>query len=104
MLRRRDAVYVLATWLTDAAFMGDTEDYVDSAVAFRNGVDYRFWEFGHLFWRPLGWLLSALRASHANFRRRGRARGVDARVPRRQLLTGLLPRSCLGHAHARLSA
>lgn len=52
------AVYVLATWLTNAAFMGDTDDYVDSAVAFVNGVDYRFWEFGHLFWRPLGWLLS----------------------------------------------
>lgn len=52
------AVYVLATWLTNAPFMGDTDDYVDSAVAFAQGTDYRLWEFGHLFWRPLGWALS----------------------------------------------
>lgn len=51
-------VYLLATWLTNAAFMGDTDDYVDSAVAYFGGTDYRFWEFGHLFWRPLGWLLT----------------------------------------------
>jgi hypothetical protein len=54
------AAYLLATWATGAAFMGDTDDYVDSAVARFNGTDYRFWEFGHLFWRPLGWLLTRL--------------------------------------------
>lgn len=60
-LRRYGAVclvYALATWLTGAAFMGDTDDYVDSAVAYFGGTDYRFWEFGHLFWRPAGWLLT----------------------------------------------
>lgn len=54
------AAYLIATWLTGAAFMGDTDDYVDSAVARFNGTDYRFWEFGHLFWRPLGWLVTRL--------------------------------------------
>src|ERR687884_662432 len=53
-------VYAVATWLTGAAFMGDTDDYVDSAVSYFNGIDYRFWEFGHLFWRPAGWLFARL--------------------------------------------
>ncbi len=26
------------------------------SVAFRQGKEYNFCEFGHLFWRPLGWL------------------------------------------------
>ncbi len=43
--------YVLATICTNAYFMGDTVYYVDS-------MDDEFWEFGHLFWRPAGWLLS----------------------------------------------
>jgi hypothetical protein len=45
-------VYVLATCLTDAFFMGDSADYIYSVIHGKN-----FWEFGHLFWRPLGWLL-----------------------------------------------
>ncbi len=51
------AVYVLATLVTVGYFMADTADYVDSIVAYTNGRYYDFWEFGHLFWRPLGWLL-----------------------------------------------
>jgi hypothetical protein len=51
------AVYVLATVVTNAHFMADTVDYVDSIVAFIGGRNYDFWEFGHLFWRPLGWLV-----------------------------------------------
>jgi len=51
------AVYVLATLFTDAYFMADTADYVESIVSFVGGRNYEFWEFGHLFWRPLGWLL-----------------------------------------------
>jgi hypothetical protein len=54
------AVYLLATLLTNADFMADTTDYVDSIVSFVGGRNYEFWEFGHLFWRPLGWLLYAL--------------------------------------------
>jgi hypothetical protein len=54
------AVYLLATLFTNAYFMADTTDYVDSIVSFVGGRNYDFWEFGHLFWRPLGWLLYAL--------------------------------------------
>jgi hypothetical protein len=44
--------YAVATWATNAHFMADTADYVDGVL---RGSE--FWEFGHLFWRPLGWLL-----------------------------------------------
>lgn len=50
-------VYLLATSLTDAYFMADTADYVASIMAHERGVYYDYWEFGHLFWRPLGWLV-----------------------------------------------
>lgn len=50
------ALFLLATVLTDATLMGDTSDYVDSVVAYDAGRYYKFWEFGHLVWRPLGWL------------------------------------------------
>lgn len=50
------AVYLFATLVTDAFFMADTADYVDSIAAFDDGADYKFWEFGHLLWRPLGWV------------------------------------------------
>lgn len=49
-------VYFFATLLTDAYFMADTADYVDSIAAHAGGVYYDYWEFGHLFWRPVGWL------------------------------------------------
>ncbi len=54
------AVYILATWFTDADFMGDTIDYVASIVSIRQGHNYYFWEFAHLLWRPFGWLFSLL--------------------------------------------
>ncbi len=50
-------VFVLATLITDAHFQGDTADYVDSIVARAAGRDYWFWEFGHVLWRPFGWLV-----------------------------------------------
>lgn len=37
--------------------MADTADYVDSIAAFERGVNYTFWEFAHLIWRPMGWLV-----------------------------------------------
>ena len=46
------ASYVAATALTDAHFMGDTLGYADAILA------GRLWEFGHVLWYPLGWLLS----------------------------------------------
>ena len=53
-------VYVLATLLTDAYYVGDAPDYVDSVVAYASGRDYWFWEFGHLMLRPTGWMLLVL--------------------------------------------
>ena len=45
-------VYVAATAFTGASFMGDTADYVESIL-----TRVEFWEFGHLAWRPLGWIV-----------------------------------------------
>jgi hypothetical protein len=50
-------VYVLASWLTRPFYQGDTIDYVGSIVAHSRGEYYGFWDFGHLLWRPFGWLL-----------------------------------------------
>lgn len=50
-------IFTFAVVVTDAVFWADTADYVDSAIAFRADRDYHFWEFGHLFWRPLGWFV-----------------------------------------------
>jgi hypothetical protein len=46
------AVYLIATLLTAPLFQGDAPDYIASVL---QGVE--FWEFGHLIWRPVGWLL-----------------------------------------------
>lgn len=49
--------YLIASFATRAYFMGDTRDYADSIVARSVGRDYYFWEFGHVIWRPLGYLV-----------------------------------------------
>lgn len=49
--------YCLVTLFTQAHFTGDAPDYVDSILAYDRGQYYEFWEFGHVLWRPLGWLL-----------------------------------------------
>lgn len=40
--------------------MGDTVDYADSIISHHRGSYLHFWEFGHLLWRPLGWLMFRL--------------------------------------------
>ena len=50
-------VYLLATWFTNPWLMGDTVDYADSIFAYHSGYHLKFWEFGHLLWRPFGWLM-----------------------------------------------
>ena len=59
------AAFLLATWLTGAWFMGDTAVYTGSILNYDAGAqptrEFPFWEFGHLLWRPVGWL--AYRAS-----------------------------------------
>ena len=58
-------VYILATRFTAPLNIGDTPVYVDAILRVVNGGSTRFWdqggflsfwEFGHLLWRPLGWL------------------------------------------------
>ena len=50
-------VYIVASFATKAYFMGDTRDYADSIAARAIGRDYYFWEFGHILWRPLGYVV-----------------------------------------------
>ena len=52
--------YIAATLATSANWMGDTVDYVESIVQFSRGVDHWMWDFAHLLWRPLGWVLSSV--------------------------------------------
>ncbi len=49
-------VYFLASWWTRPIYQGDTSDYVASILEHIRGGYYGFWDFGHLMWRPLGWL------------------------------------------------
>jgi len=51
------AAYTLVSYLTGAFFMADTVDYVADVYSHYVGVGNTLWEFGHLIWRPLGWLL-----------------------------------------------
>jgi hypothetical protein len=51
------ALYALIMTATAALWMGDTVDYAQSIEAALSGGNYEFWEFGHLFWRPLGWVI-----------------------------------------------
>jgi hypothetical protein len=65
------AIYTVAVAFTKAYFMGDSGGYVGSILAYAGipeyvlqipaVADYRaensFWNFGHLLWRPFGWLL-----------------------------------------------
>jgi hypothetical protein len=53
------ATYVAATLATGSDWMGDTVDYVESIVQFSHGVNHWMWDFAHLLWRPLGWVLSS---------------------------------------------
>lgn len=47
-------VYLFETWFTRPYFWGDSVDYARDIVS-----GTHFWEFGHLLWRPLGWLLAS---------------------------------------------
>lgn len=53
------AAYLAVTLATTANWMGDTVDYVESIVLYSRGIDHWMWDFAHLLWRPLGWLLSS---------------------------------------------
>lgn len=61
--------YVILWSLTGAHYMGDTNVYAQAILRYQHGIvnpDYRsiganpFWDFGHVLWRPLGWLCSRI--------------------------------------------
>jgi len=49
--------YALVSYLTGAFFMADTVNYVTDVYNHYRGFNNSLWEFGHLLWRPLGWVL-----------------------------------------------
>ncbi len=64
-------VYLTAWVCTDAHFMADTNVYTQAILRHQYGggvLDYHqttanpFWDFGHILWRPLGWLCFSLAA------------------------------------------
>src|SRR3990170_6014100 len=64
-------IYILSVWVTNAYYIGDTIWYGRSIET--GGA--ALWESGHLFWRPLGWLLWKT-ITHPL----GAAAGVDAQT------------------------
>jgi hypothetical protein len=53
--------YGFALLLTTPRYFGDTGVYVHDILLFDKGAFSRYpnplWEFGHLYWRPIGWVL-----------------------------------------------
>ena len=58
------AVFVAVLVATRARVLGDTEYYVSQIVPYLGqaptGNGNLLWEFGHLLWRPLGWVLTTV--------------------------------------------
>jgi hypothetical protein len=54
------AVYIVVSMFTAAYYMADTNDYANAVLAYEAGSSRYFWDFGHLFWVPLGWLLTSI--------------------------------------------
>jgi hypothetical protein len=50
-------VLFLATyWFTSPDYIGDTTRYAADAIGHAAGQETQFWEFGHLLWRPYGYV------------------------------------------------
>ena len=69
------AIYISITSVTGAFFMADTVDYVSSVLRHEQGFNFVFWDFRHLLWRPLGWVLFHCSKSVVSY-----ADEVDARA------------------------
>ncbi|MBM3813753.1 MAG: hypothetical protein FJW20_19170 [Acidimicrobiia bacterium] len=50
------ALFLTTYWLTAPEYIGDTVYYAGDVIAHTEGDQTRFWEFGHLLWRPYGYL------------------------------------------------
>ncbi len=58
------AVFLIVLLITRPDYFGDTYGYVQSVLKFDRGgfapSENPLWDFGHLYWRPLGWLFFKL--------------------------------------------
>lgn len=60
--------YLIIWAMTGAHFMADTTVYAQAILEYHHGTDSHahlltsnsFWDFGHLLWRPLGWICFVL--------------------------------------------
>lgn len=63
---------IAVLWLTRSDSIGDTMWYASDIVAFdKGGSTSLLWEFGHVFWRPAGWVLYRLFGSLTPYSRTG---------------------------------
>lgn len=64
-------IYTLALGLTRPFYMGDTSSYSIAVLSFEKGLftsyPNQFWDFGHLLWRPTGWLVYKLIGRHSAY-------------------------------------
>jgi hypothetical protein len=49
-------MFLLLQVLSTPFYVADTLRFATDAVGFSNGAPAQFWEFGHLLWRPLGYV------------------------------------------------
>lgn len=88
-------VYCLIAWVTRAEFLADTFWYVRDIMLFDRGSPSSsatfLWEFGHLLWRPFGWLLLRYFGGLTPYMRSGEANlACTALLVGFSLLCGLL--------------
>lgn len=48
------AVFLVCYLSTSPDYLGDTTTYANDSVPHAQGLEARFWDFGHLLWRPWG--------------------------------------------------
>jgi hypothetical protein len=57
------ALFALVLLATRSVYLGDTNDYAKDIAEHLGGPPFgqgsSLWEFGHLLWRPLGWVLAS---------------------------------------------
>src|SRR5262245_42869448 len=52
--------YIVVTMATNAWYLADTPDYVREIHQRSEGLNGGIWDFGHLLWRPLGYVVFLL--------------------------------------------
>lgn len=61
-------MYVFASVVTGAYYQADTYKYIETVLQYEHGQRTDFWEFGHLLWRPIGYVVHvAVRSLPASF-------------------------------------